>query len=655
MATLNPLQLIAAGALLNNQGIVGLPSSLTSAISAVNSTTVIANFINAVNFYLAQTWSTTSTLNDLLTIGNSVCPALGNSIPVAFTNLSPSSDPPGFSGLIEQTGLNYLGNGDLGSFAQGFMAVNGWIQTTNDFINSVINAQTYLGPTFDTMDALVTNNISNVNSNFPGFSVDLLRQGQLWNLADLENYGTPAGLLRQLAAVGRLQGGTLPVVQSQLLAIGLSATNIAQLITGQGSLNPTQFNQLQQLAYLAMTQVKGADLQQVLTVLSVTTPNLLSMADLLNPVKTFPNSYSTLKTTSLTDFIPIYGPGTSVRTNVASAVSQFLPTPSGCDELAKVIPPDQAVANKAIQVALQQITGISRSTLQRLAEAVQGATTRAWNPALDYLANDLVQTGQPLPVYYRAQQNVPAGINITDSTYWLPTTLGGLNTMTGLPDIQSLTEPVPPSTVNFFETSIATGSGPNGTINLYDVLGLAVDYDSTVSDSLNSSVTAINALQTAGSLATLNTAYTNMLTAINDSQMQTYIANANSAISALSGDPNVTVLNTLWDTIATVLSQEKTYQTLASIDYANLQTGDNASIFALVQQLNTYGLDVDTGGACEFLNELSDLSIIGGQAIVGAMRQGQNSLRLNNALLGININPSAEPAVLPAPAVTPSN
>ena len=653
MASLTPLQLIAASALLDNQGIASVPTALDTAINDFNNTTLISNFITAVNYYVAQSWATASTLSSLLTIGQFVCPALGNSVPSLYPNLTPISNPPGFSGLIEQTAYSYLGDGDIGKFAQGFMAVNGWIKTTNDYINAAINAQTYLGPTFTNMDSLVTNNISNVNSNFAGFAVDLHQQGQLWNLADLESYGTPGGLLRQLSAVGQLQGGTLRVVQDPLNAAGLSNTDIQQLIAGQGDLNLTEYNQLQQMAYAGMTNVTGADLQQVLNILDVTTPNIQTMADLLNPVKTFPNSYSTLKTISPTGPIPIYNPGTSVPSNVSEIVSQYLPTPTGCDELAKVMPPAQAVANKAIQVALQDITGIPLSTLADLADAVQGGVTTPWNPNVDYLPNEIVQYGTGVPTYYQAQQDVPVGTDINDTNYWQPTTLGGLNTMAGLPAIQALTTPIPASTASYFANNVATGSGPNGTITLYDVLGLAVDYDSTVSSNLNTATSSINALQSFGSLTALNSAYTGIAAASNDSQVIGFIAAANSAISSLVASPYLPVLNTAWDNIARMLSQEKIYQTSAGIDYANLQAGENNSIYALVQQLPTYGLDTAAGGAAQFLTEVADTTIIGGQAIVGSMRQGQNQVRLSDAQLGQDIAPSSNPAVEPVPAVTP--
>jgi hypothetical protein len=46
--------------------------------------------------------------------------------------------------------------------------------------------------------------------------------------------------------------------------------------------------------YEGMTRITGTELDQVKGILGVTTPNIGSMADLLNPVKILPNSFPTL-------------------------------------------------------------------------------------------------------------------------------------------------------------------------------------------------------------------------------------------------------------------------------------------------------------------------------------------------------------------------
>jgi hypothetical protein len=110
-----------------------------------------------------------------------------------------------------------------------------------------------------------------------------------------------------------------------------------------------------------MNMVSGDCLADVLAILDVTTPNIEDMTDLLDPVKILPNSYPTLK---FEDQL-IYGPGATVSPGISAELNAT--TATGCDELGKIIPPDQAVANKALQYQLQQVSGISNLTLPQLA------------------------------------------------------------------------------------------------------------------------------------------------------------------------------------------------------------------------------------------------------------------------------------------------
>ena len=662
-----PLQLTAISGMLANQGLNPLPTTLTTALTAFNGTTVISDLLYAIATYINKTYFDRDTLSQLLNIGNSTCPALGNSIPVypvgQFPNLNyalltdgSTIGPYGFSGLIYQTGEAYLGDGDYSKFAQGFTAIQGYLGTTNQLINSSVNAQTYLGPTFSNMDALVTNNISNINSNFTGFGVDLANQGQLTSFSDINLYGTPAGLLLQIARVANLQGGTLQSVENQLLAAGLTKINIKTLINQGPTVTENEFNQYQRLAYTGMTRVTGAELQTVLDILDITTPNIRTMADLLDQQKIFPNSWRTMNTPSPAGPIPVYLSNGSVNMSIATTVNNYLPTASGCEDLGKVIPPGLAIANKAVQTSLQQITGLPNSTLPRLAEAVLGTTTNAWNINRTYLANAVVSNGSPIPTFYRAQQNVPVGININDTDYWLPTTLGGLNTMSGLPAIQAQTTPLASSVSTYYSTSVATGTGPNGTITTCDVIGLAIDH-SNVAAQLNTATTAINTLDGLGALNTLKTIYVNMLSAPNDPAMLVLIGNANTEIANIvAAQPSLTTtLNTAFDAIATTLSQEKTYQTSAGVNYFELQANLQTSIFSFVKNLSQYGRQTESCGPAQFLNELADTSTLSGQAIVGCMREGQNTARLDATQLGLNTTPSIAPPITPIPAVTPVN
>ena len=656
----SPLQLTVSTALLQNQGLRPVPTALTSAIAAFNATTVIQNYSAALAFYNAQTFAKSpATLVNLLSIGSTVCPALGNSIPASplgtYTYLTNTD---GFSNLIDSTAAAYLGDGNDGKFCQGFMAVQGYIASTNQYINSSVNVNQYLGPMFTNMDDLVTANIASVSTDLPNFGVDLTKQGNLWNFAKLDLYGTPAGLIQQISALAGIKGRTVPDLQNAMISVGLTATDIANLVNDNrvGLNRPTgltqnEFDKLQLLAYNAMTMITGDALAQILDILSVTTPNIDSLDDLLNPLVMFPLSYASLQTPSPNGAIPIFSTTGSVNSSIAPVVNSYLPTASGCDELGKIIPPAQAVANKAIQVSLQQINNIPNSTLPTFAEAVVGTVDNPWTVTQEYLANAVVGYGTPVPSFYRATVDVPVGIDINNTAYWSPTTLGGLNTMAGLPLIQAQTTPVDSSVTNYIANNLATGTGPNGTITTYDVLGLAIDSNNFAAQ-LNTATTAINALQTAGSLAALNTAYTNILLAVDDTDVQDQIDNANTAIAALAASSYKTALNTAWTYMANLMNLSYKYTDQTGVDYFNLQ-GDTNSIYSFSQNLPYYGLLTASGDAVEFLQNLADTTVLGGQAIVGAMREGRNNARLSTARMYNTNQVPSTPEVAPIPAITP--
>lgn len=660
MATglLTPLQLTAASALLNNQGIKGLPSTLTAAITAFNATTVVSAYLAALNYYVSQSWTNAATLNNLQTIGNTNCPALGNSIPVDYTNLDPVINPGGFSGLIVQTGNSYLGNGDVSKFVQGFFGTQNYVTNTNLFINSAVNAQSYLGPTFVNMNSLVTNNISELNTNLTGFATDLWNQGKLTNLQLLPLYGTPAALLAQIALIARIPNSTLKVVETALLVKGLTVDDIATLISGQSSVSENQFNQLQKLAYQGMKEVTGDDLQQVLQILDVSTPNIVTMADLLDPKMVYPNSYQTLQTPTPNGFVPVYLADGSVNMNLMNNVNAYLPTPTGCEDLGKIIPPDQAVANKSIQVAYEQVTNITNTDLPNLAQTIRGVSENPWNNQRSYFANDTVYFGSPMPTTYRAQQDVPPGIDIGNTQYWLPASLGGLSTMAGLPAIESLTQPIPQSVIDYW-LAFATGSGPNGTITLCDIIGLAIDYNNFAAQ-LTIATTVLNSMPGSADLTALLTAYADMLTASDNVTMQTYIDAANAAIANIANsglNPGyvsaVSQLNSTFDFMANVMSNEKSYQTAAGFDYNEIIGANKASILSFVFALPGFGTATEAGGSSYFLHQVANTTVLGGQAIVGVMREATNNVRLDTGLLSLNVTAPFEPPVTPIPVVVP--
>ena len=400
-----PLQLIAGAGLLQNQGIA-VPTALTNAVTSYNSLSLISNLMSTIAAAPSYGLSA-SVVTTLKSLGASTCPALGASVPTASANtnpLLPTSEPGGFGNLVANNAAMYLGDGEVDKFCQVFQIVSGYRSTTNTLICSAVNATTYLGPTFTTMNDLITGQATGVNLALKCLGRDLAKLGDAINLAKLEDFGTPTGLLQQISKLAGIKSGTIGVVATALLDQGLTPKEIVSLCTPDsvngalgggaggggngwaalpnGAVDPNELNKLQKKAYPALKNIKGTDLAEVLQILNVFTPNINNLADLLNLQKIFPTSWSSMtvpSTAPRNNNVPgvnilIFEPDGSLNPLVENALndSTSIVLPSGCDELAKIIPPELAVANKVFQSSLQQIGGISTISAPRLAVALLG-------------------------------------------------------------------------------------------------------------------------------------------------------------------------------------------------------------------------------------------------------------------------------------------
>jgi hypothetical protein len=362
---LSPLQLTGGQGLLDNTVLTG-SSEFNAAAASYTSISFISDLMTAISL-APGAGVAEGTLTALRSLGTSVCPALGNSIPAAFADQDPfpAVAENGYVALLQDIQAEYLGSGDSAKFAQAFAAAQGYCSLANQFILSALDANEYLGPTFTGLDAMITRDFTEVSTDLPALGADLLNLGFLISLPNIANLGEPATVLQQLADTGNMGNSTLPCVEVALRSVGLNTQDIINLISNNrssllnpGGLSANQFDRLQQKAYQGFTLVGGDCLEEVKAVLGVNVP-LADMADLLDPTQILPNSFNTL----LYQGTPIYSNDGVMRLPDISPV----PVPSGCDELGKIIPPDQAVANKALQFELQQVSGITNLTLPQLA------------------------------------------------------------------------------------------------------------------------------------------------------------------------------------------------------------------------------------------------------------------------------------------------
>jgi hypothetical protein len=534
-------------------------------------------------------------------------------------------------------------NGDLGQFEQVFSTAIGFVNTNNQLIKSAINSQdSNVTVTFTSQDNIITGELSDLTLAFPAFGFDLARLGFLIDFENLNNLGSPAALLIQIGNRGYLT----PALNTALLNAGIAESTIDNLA------DTVWTDAEQKLAYQAMTKVTGTDLLEILKLLKITTPNITVMSDLLNPVKIFPISFNTFTAPTSNGLRAVY-------LNSQGAVNSSLETELPADvlvplqgnvtqsipysRLKSIIPPDQALANKAIVAALLQVQSIFNTNGPRLSTAALG-----------------------------------------------------LETNKGLSIINSLSEPLPADVRNYFASSFPTGTGPDGLLLLTDVIGTPSGY--IINDALTNTVAVLNSMTTAGSFANLtnstNGVYTIMQNTVdgdytvvvetspgdptadppipptysytitipvglpaagvygpfpsNDQALSAAFVNLNANMLAnvnLIVSNNSTLVgytNNNWANISIQLDTVDINLALTEIDFANLTPGLQPT--GLATGLADYGLDTTEGGAAFILEALANTASQGGQAIISTMRESRNLVRLSSAGIETTIIVSDEVA-----------
>ena len=310
---LTALQLDASPGLLQNTGLTA-NRALTTAVSAYNNTDLITPLLVTMANTSAANLSavTVSTLENLAA---TTCPALADSLPAGYTSLSVGTGL--FTGLIASRAYTYMGNGDLTKFAQVLNQAQSYADQTSIFINTAVRSQTYLSNTFTNINNMITGDITQVNLATQAFGQDLLNLGNLINLADLENFGSPLGLVQQIYSVT----GAIPDVSIMFVAAGVPINVVLTLTDPTVSVTDS----IQRLMYTAMTQITGTALTQILSIMKVTTVGITTMADLLNPVRLFPNSFASLTAPTKFGLRAIYVNSTgSVNQNLLTELPPYV-------------------------------------------------------------------------------------------------------------------------------------------------------------------------------------------------------------------------------------------------------------------------------------------------------------------------------------------
>ena len=312
------------------------------------------------------------------------------------------------------------------------------------------------------------------------------------------------------------------------------------------------------------------------------------------------------------------------------------------DRLSQIIPTDQALAAKALATSLQQISGITNTTLPVLANTV---------------------------------------VN--------------LQTTNNLDQISALTQAVPVSVANYL-SNIANSNGHS--VVVCDVLGIAAGYQ--VTDNFVNTVTTLANTN----VAYLTTVYQTMNSVVGnvygdpvtgpvtipggqpaagiyyantDGMGNVYTSAADAAMTGTGGDSpptgpglipvatnaiasitstssaQVASLNTYFTSMSAQVTQEKNLQTAAQIDFANLLPNNSPTVYSLINSLPSYGRQTEQGGQAQFWEGVANINTFTGQAIVATLREGVNLSLLGNAGVQTNatVPDSPNPPIPPAPLI----
>jgi hypothetical protein len=642
------------------------------------SNTALDKLTEAINAAYVNGVIDEATYTDLINIGSTTIPALGNTPPPSYTyngNTNPGSPdvqppypnpagptptrtdyptnypwlpwngaptiapgpppeglPPGQLGIHPYTQWGYIrlfalqawnefnwngtqnaSNVEYKNFCTAFAQITGFMESTNASINAVANSNNFLQGSFSNMNDMLTGDITGVSLSTVQFGQDLIALGKSLNLSTIASFGLPSNLLKTINQFN----GISQSVSIALIASGLGPTEIKNILATSANVEQ------EQKIYGAFLIITGNDLREVLITLNCNTANLQSLADLLNIKKLFPNSYATLTvplyntvtvpSNSKTYYLIYENGGISARLsspNVARQVGVIIPPgpppiqaqttlgtiqalrPGFDSYLTNILPPDQAIAAGAFSFSMQQIKNISDMPIEKFAQVVTN-----------------------------------------------------LETVRGLELLQGISVPVDPELASLASGNMSNGTGANGVYTLSDFFGCMSGLPYAWRDIEQ----YIKELQTTN----LQTIYDNIYIECSAPlpNLAPLIVQANDEIQyILNKNPQkAKILNTLWNNTGIQLTSEQAAR-LTALQPVPVPQDDQLGAspdaqISFVDSIPEWSKNTLPHMHAQTLEAIADWTTIGGQSLVGMMREQRNKERLSQ--LGIppsdNINDTLNP------------
>jgi hypothetical protein len=308
------------------------------------------------------------------------------------------------------------------------------------------------------------------------------------------------------------------------------------------------------------------------------------------------------------------------------------------DRLSQIIPADQALAAKAVATSLQQISGVTNMTLPVLANAVVN-----------------LQTTNNLPLITALTQAVPSSVS-----NYLANIAGTAGNSVVVCDVLGIAAGY--QVTDYFLNTVATLANTNiaylTTVyqNMNSVVG------NVYGDPINGPVIIPSGQPAAGTYYAVTANAVVTTTAADTAMTGTGgdtpptgpglipVANVEIGNIATTSSAQVSTLNSYFTSMAAQVTQEQTLQAAAQIDFANLIPNNSPTVYSLVYNLPSYGVQTQAGGMAQFWEGVANISTFTGQAVVATLREGVNLARLGNAGIQTNTLVPSDPTPPPAQA-----
>jgi len=575
------------GAPANRIGIVFVANDTGASIAGTDGT---VNDVTGTN----QDGMTLQQYTSLLTMGSHI-PLLTNTPPYFYNmDFYSTTCKYGFIGEFAVQAFEefYINNGSYSDFFNAFNTILGYKDTTNGVIDSLTAGISHLDGIYSNMNDLITGDIAGVSISTFYWGQDLINTGRVIDLQNIQNFGNPDVLLRTLAKNKAITSS----LNVALMGTGITPTTIQMIINGS-----TADNNQQKLLYACYNLITGQDLIDILTPLNCQTKYLNTLADLLDIRKLFPNSYETLtfpqynsepKQTNSKTYYLIYQGGQVNK----------IPTLSYGSRLLGILPGDIAYAADAFSMSMRQIKNIQNIDIEKFAQVVTNLEN----------VNDLQVNGTNVP------SNKPA--------------------------------------IEFALKQIAYGSDATGKFKTVDFFGCMTNlvypwkqlYDYV---QLLSELPEISTLE--GYLSDLydilGTNPSNMTAQYFRDHVQPIIDNINLLVQSIytSNHDKVAPIIDLYNRMGSGLSREQFIRKKAIPGGIEYTTSTYMDTYGFINNLATYSQETEPGQTSVVIENIANIETLGGQSLIGSMRESRNSLRMG--LMGGELDNKIDPVKLSLP------